>query len=121
MINVKELRIGNYLFVPGVAVIVKVKAIFSTHFRCENPYSIDFGESVRINYQPIPLTPEWLAKFGFKNNPDKSLCYTGPFMLCNYNEDNIYYFDYGFGKTEILYVHHLQNLYFVLTGKELIS
>ena len=73
-------------------------------------------------WKPIPLTEEWLLKFGFKyyvnfNNEylkkgnifffgkKNALCQIG-----EYNHDCI---------INITYVHQLQNLYFALTGEEL--
>ena len=65
--------------------------------------------------KPIPLTEEWLLKFGFdkidfqfiKNGiklfPIRDLYYRGNFPI----------------KSDIKYVHQLQNLYFALTGEEL--
>ena len=73
------------------------------------PYSIK-------ELKPIPLTEEWLLKFGFdkidfqfiKNGiklfPIRDLYYRGNFPI----------------KSDIKYVHQLQNLYFALTGEELI-
>lgn len=97
--------------------------------------------------KPIPLTEEWLQKFGFekiKNN--REFFYSDVFKhendayntwFCvyffNYNatgESAQYYKSYfetrHHGKIEYLdnygnfdYVHQLQNLFFALTGKEL--
>jgi hypothetical protein len=65
--------------------------------------------------KPIPLTEEWLLKFGFdkidfqfiKNGiklfPIRDLYYRGNFPI----------------KSDIKYVHQLQNLFFALTGEEL--
>jgi hypothetical protein len=72
-------------------------------------------------YNPIPLTPEWLKRFGFELQPRKN----------HYEE----YWKYGIltlhiysaqatpvgviNSTKFKYVHQLQNLYFALTGTEL--
>lgn len=73
--------------------------------------------------KPIPLTEEWLLRFGFENNyiqyewtnwgmwVEKGLAYE-------------YIVSHGFANTKselisIKYVHQLQNLYFALTGEEL--
>lgn len=62
-------------------------------------------------YEPIPLTEEWLLKFGF-NGWDKGN-YT--MILSNGN-----FFEFGnIIAQNIKYVHQLQNLYFVLVGEEL--
>ena len=88
---------------------------------------------------PIPLTTNWLEKFGFEKNKDKrwmrgksryAIFY---FEYYATGEDNcmwrIEYHDTDYGRNEykdcnqwgdvIKYVHQLQNLYFALTGEEL--
>jgi len=75
-----------------------------------------------LDIDPIPLTEEWLLKFGFEN-----LSLTPKFdgSKCNFtfywevdeivlreNYEDIFI-------TRISYVHQLQNLYFALTGEEL--
>jgi len=65
------------------------------------------------NYKPIPLTEDWLLKFGY----DKKSGYftiNGHVIfieinrfLCNGND------------IELKYVHQLQNFYFAITGTEL--
>ena len=113
--KVNELRLGNWFFIPGLNRYVKVSAIFKTHFRCEDSDGISFEESIRTNYQPIPLTPEILVKAGFGQN--------GHFFNIRHLEytlvsNRMWY------KTKIIdkplkYVHQLQNLYFALIGEEL--
>jgi hypothetical protein len=73
--------------------------------------------SALVGYEdvkPIPITKEWLLKFGFKD----ALNY---FKIKHFRiimlEDR-YFFD-NIPLTEIKYIHQLQNLYFALTGKEL--
>jgi hypothetical protein len=58
--KITEVRIGNLLFVPGVDREVIVSGIFRSHFVCEDKDGIRFEESVRINYQPILITEEYL-------------------------------------------------------------
>jgi hypothetical protein len=121
----KELRIGNLFFIPGLNRYVKVSAIFKTHFRCEDYDGISFEESIRTNYNPIPLTPEILVKAGFENKSSTTdyIFEYGNFIIGGtrkrlfpsvWGEDGLQ--DYG---DLIEYVHQLQNLYFALTGKEL--
>lgn len=79
---------------------------------------------------PIPLTEEWLLKFGF----DKSTFGSIP-MFFSKNDSFSYIQEQAYGCNgnygyclndekmwflEIKYVHQLQNLYFALTGEELI-
>ena len=75
------------------------------------------------HYSPIPLTEEWLLKFGFTKTDNKY--FIGELnelnnrqldlILCT-DKNVISYQDY---LHPILYVHQLQNLYFALTGEEL--
>lgn len=79
---------------------------------------------------PIPLTEEWLLKFGFEDMEDedvKVFCKTfGKFDGEDYEDaicitkDNkgSWYFSLN-RKVIINTVHQLQNLYFALTGEEL--
>jgi hypothetical protein len=77
------------------------------------------------HYQPIPLTEEWLLKFGFEIKLDNfnwnagiGINEIGDFKLALR-----YTYDFGwFYKsrcTPIKYVHQLQNLYWVLCSEEL--
>jgi hypothetical protein len=78
--------------------------------------------TVRIlteDIKPIPLTEEWLLKFGleYMEGWDDQTYYCCPkhqqfqIMQCIYG----YEYDY----TVLKYVHQLQNLYYSLTGTEL--
>jgi hypothetical protein len=102
----KELRIGNYVY--------NDKKEF---------YTINWiNESIKV--KPIPLTEEWLLKFGFNYIDDDSeylaLKYRG-FYIHSDDSDNfsiatIKVQDY---RITIKHVHQLQNLYFALTNEEL--
>lgn len=74
--------------------------------------------------KPIPLTEEWLVKFGIYTYESKEFLNKG---VVYYSSDNVFYIYSGMGdedsygfKIEIKYVHQLQNLYFALTNEELI-
>lgn len=103
-----ELRIGNFVSKDGEI------------------YEADFI-TIRMteNYEPIPITEEWLLKFGFdKVLPRNDKMY---YRLNDYFviEDSRVFLlgDDAFEilklRQEIKYVHQLQNLYFALTGEEL--
>lgn len=69
--------------------------------------------------EPIPLTEDWLIKFGFihKSNTHRNICYQLPSWDCVFLKPNR--FIHGRIEVELNYVHQLQNLYFALTGNEL--
>jgi len=112
----KELRIGNYVYFKGVEVDV-----FSIE---KNPIDWERVNGVRCeeNYvsaiKPIPLTEEWLLKFGFDSNGWKGefIKYAEGYIYLFGEESCIFAQAY---KIEIKHVHQLQNLYFALTGEEL--
>lgn len=132
MIDPKELRLENLLWLPGINRFVKVSAIFKTHFRCQDFDGISFDESIRVNYQPVELTPDILEAAGFGVNKDNSFGYInenegilielGDF----YEDDGRAVFYYNLPDTDnstciayCKYLHQLQNLYYCLTGEEL--
>ena len=77
----------------------------------------------------IPLTEEWLIKFGFGINkrPSKDIYIEfNPRMAILFNQGNVGEMDLvqdgkfiSFKHGHIKYVHQLQNLYFALTNEEL--
>ena len=99
-----ELRIGNYVYFE------------------DRLLKFDFESGWNFDYiKPIPLTEEWLIKFGFET--DNIEWWNGLISIGIY-KDGLFYCPTGeislrIGK-EIQYVNQLQNLYFALTGEELI-
>lgn len=118
--KINELRIGNYTF-HGKS-ICKVTSIFISHFRCTDENGIDHGNSIQESYHPIPLTEEWLLKFGFENiggylwncrELGENRFINNPYGITHFEIKGHY------EKKHIQYVHQLQNLYLDLTGNEL--
>ena len=115
MIKANELRIGNYLKSED-GVVVKIDALSIYHIWDKSK-----------EYLPIPLTEEWLLKFGFEKVINGgNVDYCKPLFLGeHYSETElIINFEYGsfLGWEEIntpIYVHTLQNLYFALAREEL--
>lgn len=111
----QELRIGN-LLKRGYD-IVEVSAIFRSHFNCTNKQTgVDYGNNHQSNYIPIPLTPEWLERFGF-TNPNIDWIYEKYPIKVNVGNRNEVSVHHKACRCE--YIHQLQNLYFALTGTEL--
>ena len=109
-----ELRIGNWVFdtsekdnEPNVPRIVNEPI---TKQRCSW-------------YEPIPLTEEWLLKFGFNKLSDiwEFWKNSGWDLRQHKLENNwwLFYNGQDLDCVRIDYVHQLQNLYFALTGEEL--
>ena len=126
----KDLRLGNLVYKDGEIYRIESLGYHKSESPWKNLVHSASGDDDNIcEYEPIPLTEEWLLKFGFKK----------------YNDSKRYYlehqdkrFDYSIRylhrkyicfaycgsagcklKPNIQYVHQLQNLYFVLTGDEL--
>jgi hypothetical protein len=101
-----ELRIGNYVQLEGLKRPIRVSIIDTTE------------TSTDTKAKPIPLTEEWLLKFGFKKDFNGyyfgllsfSITRNNEFMICVNDRPT---------ETICYSVHQLQNLYFALTGKEL--
>ena len=107
----EELRIGNYIRFISTGDIEQIYNIV-TNTRW-------FGNDVNYkDIEPIPLTEEWLLKFGFKRVKHISgvqAAYKLENIRLNMsNCANFYRY-----KLPVDSVHQLQNLYFALTQKEL--
>lgn len=117
--TVSELRIGNWVAHDGL------------------PFYIRDVEDLRDiertlkhgTFTPIPLTEDWLRKFGFEDNSyamfykyvDNEFFITVSFKdyaHTQLSEHPVEVNDYSL-PLDCKYVHQLQNLYFALTGKEL--
>ena len=115
--DARELRIGN-LITEYDNVLIQVSCWEFEKARLNN------NEDEMPWMQPIPLTEEWLLKFGFledekyDNTYCKYLSVLNGFTTMEYDLDNnLLLLDNM--EIKIKHVHQLQNLYFALTGKEL--
>lgn len=119
----EELRLGNWVDsetygefkIIGLSIFGENKATF---FKSMEYYPK--ATTIKTT-KPIKLTEEWLIKFGFM--PKGGYYNKEAYNIEIINEFEFIYFsiidsDYDF---EIKYVHQLQNLYFALTGNELIN
>jgi predicted nuclease of predicted toxin-antitoxin system len=109
-----DLRIGNLVLSKGVPVQIE-EIMWETVRYCFGEFPIDYVE-------PIPLTEEWLLKFGIERRQIKDLISynTNQLELYQYaSNNNKIFFEHADGEVELKYVHQLQNLYFALTGEEL--
>lgn len=117
-----ELRIGNLVY----------------NYKGEvEEFNADFYHWIDGDKKPIPLTEEWLLKFGFSKQ-DKYHSHRKEFKKGKFSLMFIEWIDedeadfalfktpngelsyYAHGKVpKVKHVHQLQNLYFALTGEEL--
>jgi len=115
----KELRLGNLILSKGL--ICEVEKVEHDGIVAQFKHTDIEMDNTR-GIEGIPLTKEWLIKFGFVDDElhldmNKE---TGCIDTIYFNDGKIgtssseYY-----GLHKIQYVHELQNLYFALTGKEL--
>lgn len=119
----KDLKIGNWIEYKQ-----SKKGVYTTMTLSS------FTVNVELHFKPIPLTEEWVLKFGFKQGGLNKLLFnkkygTGMkftvFSSEDFEEFRIkeipFYFIFNNIPHGIWYVHELQNLFFALTtGEELI-
>lgn len=117
--NPKDFRLGNYIQ-DAKGVICKITEL-QNEFEDEKQISawpINGGGLVHGDFSPIPITEEWLLKFGFENYLTYWHLYHDD--ICFDISRNFHFqieeYNYPF---KLQYVHQLQNLYFSLTGEEL--
>ncbi len=141
----RELRIGNYVIddiflytISGIdlhSVWGQIESVNNTaRARIEDFYE-DGNYHLNIeNIEPIPLTEEWLIKFGFEKIKDEVSPYKDgeytitskrftvfrKYPITHNSVFGWYIKKINFSEINIKYVHQLQNLYFALSGKELI-
>jgi hypothetical protein len=117
-IKANDLRIGNLVRNNLSGEILKACDVLCDGINTDKIEGLNYGF-----IEPIPLTEEWLLKFGFEYR--KEILFDGWYSkLINYNSIRIFKDENGFFKyyssiTYIQHVHQLQNLYFALTGEEL--
>jgi hypothetical protein len=128
MINPSEIRIGNFFVChlePGKDEVL-CKVIWPHKEGIENQFG---GHCPYKASNPIPLTPEWLERMGFKQMAIGKYQDDGNWHLkktdCTiafddryaHKDNNISYNGCTIWQT-VKFVHQLQNLYFALTGEE---
>ena len=136
-----ELRIGNYVNVPNSE---QCPFRIDAFEHCSEKF-IKVAQEVKLNgfevhpltwygadLEPIPLTEEWLLKFGFYLRDGFSNTFKLNVEKHQYDCSEITYsekeglFRFSNGQQKgttliphIKYVHQIQNLYFALIGEEL--
>ena len=123
--DAKELRIGNWILDheadPKKTIYYQVEEIqrLSNNKSLNQTLGVTYrkGSCWTCDVEPIPLTEEWLVKFGFDNLGD----YGWGIGYFHIRFRNIHKFHFPLENrlVRIKYVHQLQNLYFALTNEEL--
>lgn len=145
--NATELRLGNLILVDNN--VITVESVNDRGINIESVGGYYVGDS-SFEYggcfdnwggsyndkviQPIPLTEEWLLKFGFEKT-DRDREGLGEFTFIYKKEYGILFYENKYSlytyqtcgcydsqsltTPDIKYVHQLQNLFFALTGEEL--
>ena len=113
-----ELRLGNYLNYWKQNKSVKITGVLIAGLYADG-YCYGKGALSFFQFKPIPITEEWLLDFDFQYD---TITYSKNELMCS--ENFTFWYKY-FGEQgrilhKIKYVHQLQNLYFALTGEELI-
>lgn len=112
MINTREFRIGNLLIEKKSGQIIEVINISQKH--------VSFSGQFKAGWkaEPIPLTEEWLLRFGFEKMDET--WYTHKNYNLELDERGFWLSFQTLQLSEIInFVHQLQNLNFALTKQEL--
>lgn len=127
MIKANELRIGNLVSYHDDNTLFEVTKIDELGIGVKNE-----EQETWIEYDcfsPITLTEEWLLKFGFKKEAEGYYLQTTFYIrVISYPDLQIQFYSRTIHsdfykivlENDIKCVHQLQNLYFALTGEELI-
>lgn len=121
-----ELRIGNKVgfyksLVPELLTGTVTEIAFQEN-SSEYYFTIpEFNPNIPITgdaLKPIPLTEDWLLKFGFEKHYHRTIWQKSGFHDI-WKIKGEWYVKISKHQQYIDYVHQLQNLYFALTGEEL--
>lgn len=109
-----ELRIGNYVY-DTLGKVNKIDLEAITYIVKE----------LHNQVKPIPLTEEWLLKFGFVKSKVSSQFDKEKLTIQIANEleyhkkGRVYFNSWAILESQPKYVHELQNIFFSLTSEEL--
>jgi hypothetical protein len=124
--KVEELKIGNYVSHEDYS----CESFIVTSIELDDyGYAImtsggkngEWINSVDI-VTPIPLTEEWLLKFGWDKLEliDRTIGYNKYALFIGYRNHNLRLMGSNIHIINIKYVHQLQNIFYALTNEELI-
>lgn len=123
----REFRIGNVVGCDGTPRPLVIQEIYESQitagFLDEPDYEMDL---MYPNLIGIPITEEWLKKAGFGLSTGDKWSLLSPrgclFSLQNEKFNTAYkvYINFDYTQSRFEYIHQLQNLYFALSGDELV-
>lgn len=124
MLKVNELRIGNYIGFKNYDQLrgtIKVNArFFSSLAGGRSVYDLKDDEELNERHSGIPITHEIMENCGFYfNHPFYEIKNPSAAGLIKISFDEEDGFVYEF-MTRLVFLHQLQNLFYAITGKELI-
>lgn len=122
MIDPKALRVGNKLLyqrTEKLTEVVTVSWVSDDSIGYYEEHEASYPHSAN-RYSGIPLNPEWLGRLGFPG--DKSTIDLGGqySLYFERQEDKLFVEAENTDVKEVCYVHEAQNIYFCMTGEELI-
>ena len=122
--NIKELRIGNYLQAKGAGYVIPLGK--KEEYQISSGTLHEWPSIPNDMKQPIPLTEQWMEKMGLEYVDDNAQwlgieLYGTLHLNIDVNNNKAVLSDLGEPTVlhKLEYVHQLQNLYYALTGKEL--
>lgn len=136
-LKANELRVGNLVYYNGNHKHIGTVTSLQPKYVLQCCNYVEYSKDIKIGLnnrfdilydidkiKPIPLTEEWLLKFGAKlEKTEEHDWYFFENVYVNCGFSNIgkteYWYMYQEGKP-IKFVHELQNLIYALTGEELI-
>ena len=121
-----ELRLGNLVKnQKGVAESIQGIYTIPDHIEVLTETHVGLAD----DFTPIPLTEEWLERFGFERDEEYdegglvdyrlTLMKNSLEFVSFWNSEEITGVNQPQTGVDVEYVHQLQNLYFALTGQEL--
>lgn len=119
-LEVKDLRVTNFIESDGVEMPVAMIGFDAVQLFTTQGNLIQ----ARLDLiKPIELTPDWLDKFGFDCPAHSfigSIFHLTEWDSCPLNWAVTFNINNAVIVKKLKYVHELQNLYFALTGEELL-
>jgi hypothetical protein len=120
MIDAKELRLGNWAnYGNDPTQVTTVWLNYIEYWESRDPSKKKFLPEKM--FSPIPLTEEWLLRFGFIDDysTDSSVRLIGHRKGDFWITQRLKLITSDIVSVDVKHVHSLQNLYFALTGEEL--